>query len=138
MAARDERQPPRQASGARNRATVAAAKLLDGEAEELTRKCIELAKAGDGTALRLCIERIIPPLRDRAIHFDLPKVVSVADVPAALASVLDCVASGEITPNEGGALCGLLGAVSKAFEVAELARRLAVIEHRFNLGDNVG
>jgi hypothetical protein len=44
--------------GARNRATVAAERLLDGEADALTRKAIELAKEGDTTALRLCIERI--------------------------------------------------------------------------------
>ncbi len=35
--------------GARNRATVAAEELLDGEADALTRKAIELAKQGDTT-----------------------------------------------------------------------------------------
>jgi hypothetical protein len=44
--------------GVRNRATVAAEALLEGEAEALTRKAIELALAGDPTALRLCLERI--------------------------------------------------------------------------------
>ncbi len=47
--------------GARNRATVVAEQLLDGEADTLTRKAIDLAKQGDTTALRLCIERILPP-----------------------------------------------------------------------------
>ncbi len=39
--------------GARHKATVAAEALLDGEAEALTRKAVEMALAGDGTALRL-------------------------------------------------------------------------------------
>jgi hypothetical protein len=32
---------------------------LDGEAEAITRKAVELAKDGDGPALRLCMERIM-------------------------------------------------------------------------------
>ena len=51
--------------GARNKATIAAEALLDGEAEAITRKAIELAKTGDITAIRLCLERIIPARRDR-------------------------------------------------------------------------
>ena len=39
--------------GARNRKTLAAAMLLDGEAEALTRKAVELALSGDPTAMRL-------------------------------------------------------------------------------------
>src|SRR5262245_39750900 len=39
--------PDARAKGARNRATVAAERLLDGEADTLTRKAIELAKDGD-------------------------------------------------------------------------------------------
>jgi Family of unknown function (DUF5681) len=53
--------------GSRNRKTLAAAVLLAGEAEALTRKAVELALAGDPTALRLCIERILPPCRERAV-----------------------------------------------------------------------
>jgi hypothetical protein len=53
--------------GARNRATVAAERLLHGEADALTRKAIELATDGDTTALRLCIERILPARKDRPV-----------------------------------------------------------------------
>ena len=41
--------------GSRNRATLAAQTLLDGEGERLTRKAIELALEGDRAALRLCL-----------------------------------------------------------------------------------
>jgi DNA transposition AAA+ family ATPase len=41
--------PEGRPKGARNRATVAAERLLDGEADTLTRKAIELAKKGDTT-----------------------------------------------------------------------------------------
>jgi Family of unknown function (DUF5681) len=39
-------------AGARNHKTLAAAILLDGEAETLTRKAVELALAGDPTAMK--------------------------------------------------------------------------------------
>ena len=35
--------------------------LLDGEAEELTRKAVELAKGGDMAALRLCLAHPAAP-----------------------------------------------------------------------------
>ena len=49
--------PAGKPKGARNKATLAVEALLDGEAEELTRKAIELAKAGDIPALRICLDR---------------------------------------------------------------------------------
>src|ERR1043166_3904236 len=56
--------------GSRNRATVAAEALLEGEAQALTRKAIELALEGDTTALRLCLERIVPQRKSRTVAFD--------------------------------------------------------------------
>jgi hypothetical protein len=49
---------------------MAAEALLDGEAEALTRKAVELALAGDTVALRLCLERLLPPRRSRRVTFD--------------------------------------------------------------------
>ncbi len=43
--------------GARNRTTLAAEALLDGEAEKLTRKAVTLALKGDVACLRLCLDR---------------------------------------------------------------------------------
>jgi Family of unknown function (DUF5681) len=42
--------------GALNHATRAAQLLLDGEANAITRKCIEMALEGDTTAMRLCLD----------------------------------------------------------------------------------
>ena len=56
--------PSGRPKGARHRTTVAIEALLEGEGEALTRKAIELAKAGDMQALRLCMDRLAPPRRD--------------------------------------------------------------------------
>ena len=50
--------PAGKPKGVRNRATLAAEALLDGEAEALTRKAVEMALAGDVMALKLCLERL--------------------------------------------------------------------------------
>jgi hypothetical protein len=53
--------------GNRHKVTMAVQGLLDGEAEALTRKCVELAMDGDTTALRLCMERLAPAVKSRAV-----------------------------------------------------------------------
>src|SRR2546429_4762830 len=68
--------PPGRRAGSRNKKTLAAAVLLEGEAEGLTRRAVELAFAGDPTAMRLCIERILPPCRERMVRFPLPPIES--------------------------------------------------------------
>src|SRR5687768_6523834 len=51
---------PGRPKGCRNRATLAALALLEGEAEALARKAVELALAGDTVALRLVLDRLLP------------------------------------------------------------------------------
>jgi hypothetical protein len=106
--------PAGRPKGARNRSTIAAESLLEGEAEALTRKAIALALAGDTTALRLCIERLVPPRKDRPITFELPPIASAADVANAVAAVLRAVAEGRVTPNEAMAVTGLIEALGRA------------------------
>jgi len=73
--------PPK---GARHKATIAASSALDGEGEALIRKAVELALARDTVALRLCLERILPPRRERPVCFRLPTLQSPADAAAAM------------------------------------------------------
>jgi hypothetical protein len=53
--------------------------LLDGEAEAIVRKAVEKAKEGDTTALRMCLERIVPPRKDRPVGFTFPPIKTAAD-----------------------------------------------------------
>jgi uncharacterized protein DUF5681 len=59
---------PGRPKGARHKTTLAIEALLDGDTEALTRKAIELAKAGDLVALRLCLDRICPPRKERLLR----------------------------------------------------------------------
>jgi hypothetical protein len=116
--------------GARHKATVAAEALLDGEAEALTRKAIEKALEGDTTALRLCLERIIPPRKDRPITFDAGALEGPADALKALVGVIRAIARGEITPDEATTVASVLDTYRRAFEVTEMEARIAALEAR--------
>ena len=99
---------PGRPQGARHRATVAALALLDGEAETLTRKAVEMALGGDVVALRLCLERIAPPRRDAPVVFPLPAVATAKDAAKAAAAVLSAAADGDLTPQEAVIIAGLI------------------------------
>src|SRR3954470_20996937 len=111
--------PAGKPKGARHRATQAIDALLDGEAEKLTRKAIEVALGGDMVAMRLCLDRLAPPRRDRPVTFALPKLDTVEDAKAAVAAILQGVADGDLTPSEAGDLSKLLESYTRVIEVAD-------------------
>ena len=121
---------PGRVRGSRNKVTLAAQALLDGDSAALTRKAVELALGGDVPALKMCLERILPPLRERALNFEVPEVTSLEDVPPALSSVLAAVATGILTPSEGHVVSDLLSGFTRALGNAELERRITALEER--------
>jgi hypothetical protein len=114
--------------GSRNSATIALQALLDGEGEEITRTAVTMALNGNETALRLCLERLLPAKKDRTINFALPSIEDAAGVSAAMGSVLSAVAAGDITPAEAASLAALLETRRKALETRELAERIEALE----------
>lgn len=119
---------PGKPRGARHKATQAALALLDGEADALTRKAVQMALEGDTVALRLCLERIAPPRRDAPVQFALPKMKSAQDAAKAAAAVLDAVAAGDLTPTEGAHIMGLVETYRRTLETSELEARVAALE----------
>ena len=94
--------------GSRNQSTVLMEALLEGEAGQLTRKAIDMAKAGDINALRLCLERLMAPCRERHIHLPLPAAQSAQEIGAALNTVTLAIGEGQITPGEGEVVAHIL------------------------------
>jgi Family of unknown function (DUF5681) len=119
-------------TGSRNKTTLAVENLLDGEAETITRKAIEKAKEGDATAIRLCLDRILPVRKDRPLNFDLPPIDNAADAMKATALLVAGVARGEITPSEAGELGKLIDSYVRLVEAAQLAERVANLERMIN------
>jgi Family of unknown function (DUF5681) len=114
--------------GARHKTTLAVEAILDGEAEALTRKAIELAIAGDTTALRLCLERISPPRKDRPVAFRLRSVESASEAAAAMADVVGAVASGKLTPTEAVDVAKIIETFVRSLETSDFELRIRTLE----------
>jgi hypothetical protein len=115
--------PNGRSNGSRNKVSLAIDELLDDEAEKLTRKAIELALNGDTVALRLCLERLCPPRKER-----LPKLEDTSDLIAGISAIMAAVANGELTPGEGQALASLIEAQRRTLETEDIEQRLRALE----------
>src|SRR6476660_2613429 len=96
--------------GSRNATTIALESLLDGQAPALTQKAIDLALTGDMAALRLCLDRILPPRKDSPVAFDLPEMKTLNDAVPAMGALVKAVGQGELTPTEAAELTKMVQA----------------------------
>jgi hypothetical protein len=120
--------PAGKKKGTRNRMTVALEKLLEDEAEEITKAAIAKAKAGDPIALRLVLERILPVRRGRPVRFEFTPINNADDVSTLLNDILKAVALGDLTPDEAATIASIGEARRKALETVEMERRLEALE----------
>lgn len=123
-----ERGNPGRPRGSRNKATLAAEAILDGEAEALARKAIELALNGDLQALRICLDRLLPPRRERLVRFSLPPISAGADASQATTALISAVAHGELAPGEVASLVQIVEAHTQVLLVSEFEQRLTKLE----------
>ena len=114
--------------GSRNRTNFLADALHEGEQEELVRKGIELAKAGDPQMLKFFLDRILS--KERPGKIDLPPIESRSGLTAAYAAIVKAVGAGEISPSEGSAVAGLLASVARFIDDVEIVARLREMEEQ--------
>jgi hypothetical protein len=114
--------------GSRNKATIALQDMLDGRGESITRKCALMAMQGDPTALRLCMERLIPPRKEHPVKFKLSPVRTAAEVAEAVSVVLHAVSRGQLTPAEGQMIAAILEGRRRVIETEEHEARIQALE----------
>jgi len=100
--------------------------LLSPHADQLVGKAVQLALEGNVPAIRLCMERLVPPLRASDQPVRLPALQgSLADQAQQL---MTAVAAGEITPDTAASLMQVLAAQARIIEISELEQRIASLE----------
>jgi hypothetical protein len=114
--------------GARNKTTRFIETMLDGEAEDIMRKAIELAKQGNGIAIRVCLERLCPPRKDSPTPFDMPRMETAQDAVKASAAIVNAVAAGELTPREASELTKVVEVFAKTLQLHDIEARLRKLE----------
>jgi hypothetical protein len=87
---------------------MAAMALLDSEAEMLTARAIDLARDGDMTALKLVLDRLIPPRRRPMLPLDLDELEGFANPAQAHRRVLQSCLDGGLGLDEAERLSKLV------------------------------
>src|SRR5437763_14031314 len=119
---------PGRPKGARHQARLAAEALLDGESEALTRKAVEAALGGDMAALRLCLDRIVPPRRERPVNFRIPPLKSAEDAAVAMAAITEAVAAGELLLGGAGSAAAVGERFVRTIEAGDVEQRQRALE----------
>ena len=122
--------PAGRPAGSRNKATLAAEVLLDGQSGALTQMAVDRAFAGSDLALKLCLDRILAPRRERIVRFALPPITGAVDLAAALGAITAAVAEGALTPGEAHELAQVVQTFINAIEASDFERRLQLVEGR--------
>jgi hypothetical protein len=114
--------------GARHPVTILAERMLQSDAEDVVRAVIKAAKEGDMAAAKLVLERICPVRKGAPVMFDIPELITAADLPSAVAAVTKAVAEGTLSPDEAGSVVTVLEAQRRAIETADHERRIMALE----------
>ena len=69
---------------------------------------------GDAVALRLCMDRICPPLKNRLVAFPLPPINTARDAAHAMSVVMNAVAEGRLTPADAAEISKVVACTVKA------------------------
>jgi len=106
--------------------------LLEPHAEALIQQAVTMALDGDNGALKLCLDRLLPPYRPTSepVALNMP----VGTLTQQASTIMSAVTAGEITTEEGAALVGMLAnaarvqeADAKLHQLEELKKLIAAL-----------
>ncbi len=104
------------------------AAVLEGEAVQIARKTVDLAKEGKPWAARMCFSYLMPRGTDRTVQFDLPPIQNLDDVSLGMQSVMTAVKEGDLTPQQGETIFRILGRHADVMVYQDLQRRVEKLE----------
>ena len=87
--------------GCKNKITRQLETLLEEDGARIVDRVLQLALDGDPVALRLCMERLVSPKKDRTVTLEIPEMIDAKSISEAANAVVQAVAESQITPTEG-------------------------------------
>jgi hypothetical protein len=116
--------------GSRNRGTRLAEALVQGQAEALVGKALEMALAGEVNMLRPLLTTLVPSRPRCTVEIALPEIKSAADAVAASSAVLAACSRGDISPSEASEVMALIATHVRTIEVAAIEERMTALEEK--------
>lgn len=100
--------------------------VLEPHGDQLFKVAVKHALDGDMAALKLCLERISPPVKPSAAPVEFELTGSTLSEKAE--SVLEAIAGGVIDVENGRRLIGAISDLGKIIEVDSILERLEALE----------
>ena len=94
--------------GARNRKHKYLEAIAKNQAPALLQRVINAAMNGDMLAAKIVFDRIWPKPRTAPLSIELPSVTSPGELKTAMYDLLQRIAAGELTTEDGAALVGIM------------------------------
>ena len=129
---------PGRPKGSRNRIHLLVEKLMTDDVEAIVAAVKRAAASGDMVATKIVLDRISPARKGAPVKLGLPSLsdASAAEILSALGQVTDAVAAGELSPEEGAAIAGVMNAQLGAITTVDLEARLRRLEEIPPAGEN--
>ena len=120
--------------GSRNKASLAAQALLNGHSDALMKKCMHMALSGDSSAMRLCIERLVPTCKELPVSVAALRGRTAGELAHSFEGLLKHVSSGQLTPAAAQTIANMLEMRRRTLETVEHEARLNALEAKHAAG----
>jgi hypothetical protein len=124
--------PPGRPPGSRNRRTLFVESLFSEDTEkvrQIVETAIQRAIEGDADFAKLVLARIAPEPKGRRVEFELPRLNKLSDIKDAINAVLQAVADGALTIEEGEAMASVISKHAQpVIQEADLESRIMALE----------
>jgi hypothetical protein len=121
---------PGRPPGSKNKTTQIVEQLIEGQAEQLVQKVLELGHAGDVACLKMLFDRLSPPRKGQPVNIDFPPIKTPHDVLEAIASVLTAIGDGRLTPDEASAISLVIERSRQVIQLQEVLKRIDALEQK--------
>lgn len=125
-----QRGNPGRPPGSRNKTTRLVERLAEGHAEQLMEKAVVMALDGNVACLRMVLDRVSPPRKDRPVEIDTPPIKTPGDVLVAIGSIWSAVGDGRLTPSEAGSIAEVLERLTHVIELQDVVKRIEALEKK--------
>lgn len=119
--------------GARNKATMLALAIMEGELDGIVRSVITAAKGGNIGAARLVLEKLVPSAKSRPLAISLPDMTTISGCRDAQSDIIKAMSDGSILPDEAEAISALVEHQRRGLESEQVEARLAAIEEKLGI-----
>lgn len=122
--------------GSRNKQTLLFQGAIDEYGPMIIRKTLKMAMEGDRTAIKLTMERLVPPAQHDRIDLHLPPVRCSADLTKVSAAVIRAAGRGELTIEQAKGVGEMLQIHGRLIEKQDFEHRIVALEQRASVPAN--